>query len=66
MEKLKTVYLVKQFQEQTDFWDSTIYVYSTKKKADEVCQKLNDEYEDGRLHYYEVEAIGLDEEVVYY
>lgn len=71
------VYLVKQKQPSSDYFDTTIYVCSTKERAIEYCRKLNKEYGkncvfdenwdfvdeniDGDPHYYTWVGMEIDE-----
>lgn len=71
------VYLVKQTQEIDNYVDKTIYVCSTKERAMEYCQRLNQEYGCGcdfdenwnliqvldydNCHYYDWESLEIDE-----
>lgn len=73
------VYLVKQTQDTYGYFDKTIYVCSTKEKAQEYCRKLNKIYGDGckfskewdfeyecdyNTHFYNWEPMEVDEELV--
>lgn len=73
------VYLVKQTQETDGYFDKTIYVCSTKEKAQEYCRKLNKRYgygcnfsqewdfeyeSDYNAHFYNWEQIEVDEKLV--
>lgn len=74
------VYLVKQTQETDGYRDKTIYVCSTKEKAQEYCRKLNKRYgyvaqfdvnwdficasDSEYCHYYDWEYMEVDEELV--
>lgn len=73
------VYLIKQTQETEGYFDKTIYICSTKEKAQEYCRKLNEtygygckfskewdfEYEcDDDVHFYNWEHMEVDEDLV--
>lgn len=72
-------YLVKQTQETDGYFDKTIYVCSTKEKAQEYCRKLNERYGCGCIftpewdfeyesdfdaHFYNWECMEIDESLV--
>lgn len=61
--KMEYVYLVKQTQRSAGYIDTTIYVCSTEERAVEYVNKLNEEYGNGRTHYYSVEKIKVDEDL---
>lgn len=74
------VYLVKQTQPTNYHHDKTIYVCTTKEKAQEYCRKLNKEYgfaaqfdenwnlvygvDSEHSHYYDWECMNVDENLV--
>lgn len=74
------VYLVKQTQPTEGYNDKTIYVCTTREKAQEYCRKLNKRYgyaaqfdENYNLvygdpiepsHYYDWEVMEVDESLV--
>ena len=77
-----TVYLVKQTQwtdDMPDYINTTIYVCSTRERAQKYCQELNKEYgfdctfdDDWNFveingsypHYYDWEGMEVDEPLV--
>lgn len=63
--KMEYVYLVKQTQRSEGYLNTTIYVCSTEKRAMEYAKKLNEEYGNGRTHYYDVEKMKVDEDLAY-
>lgn len=74
------VYLVKQTQPVDCYYDKTIYVCTTKEKAQEYCRKLNKRYgyaarfdenwdcmcgsDSEYCHYYDWECMDVDENLV--
>lgn len=59
------VYLVRQTQITSGYDEKTIYVCSTKERADEYCRKLNKEYGYGVKFNDEWDFVEFDDEYDY-
>lgn len=59
------VYLVRQTQPVDYYDDKTIYVCSTKEKAQEYCRKLNKEYGYGVKFNEDWDFVEFDDEYDY-
>ncbi len=57
----KLIYLIRQTQADAGIYDEVVGAFSTEEEADNQCDHLNNEYEDDGSHYYEVEAMGIDD-----
>ena len=77
IKRYKVVWLVKQTQPDEGYYETTIYVCSSFKRAQEYARTLNKEYGahcvfdenwdfveydlKGEPHYYEIEEMAVDE-----
>lgn len=62
------IHLVKQFQEDTPYWDKTIHTFINHSDAQKKCDELNELYSDPTnpyAHYYEIESIELETSEAY-
>lgn len=59
------VYLVKQTQPSSDYVDKTIYVCSTKKRAQDYARQLNKEYGYGVKFNKDYDFIDVDDSLDY-
>jgi len=49
------IWMVKQYQEDTEYWDKTFAVFASEEEAQKCADWHNKEYGQGDAHYYEIE-----------